>query len=401
MKRLFYFRFWKKGQVMHTRIQMAFLICIFVMGTVSADEPVQFERLKIADTAYEAASAFDVDRDQHIDIVSGEYWFAGPDFKKRYKICDVQKAGEYYDDFSDYPMDVDGDGYLDIVTGGFWGNTLRWRQNPKGRGKEWKVHIIAETGPVETTRFWDVDGDGYPEAVPNAGGKVVVYKLVRDAAGRGTGEFTAHPIKESGCGHGLGFGDINGDGRGDFVIPAGWIEAPAGDVFAKQWTFHPEFQLGTASVPILVYDVDEDGLSDLIVGEAHNYGLYWLQQKQQDGRRRWIKHDIERHRSQYHDMQLVDVDNDGRAELVTGKRYRAHCGHDPGADEPVGTYYFEINKGAFQRITIDFGPATKASGVGIYFWVDDITGNGYKDILAPGKEGLYLFKNSGSTRAAR
>jgi len=33
--------------------------------------------------------------------------------------------------------------------------------------------------------------------------------------------------------------------------------------------------------------------------------------------------------------------------------------------------------------------------VGIYFWVDDITGNGFKDVLAPGKEGLYLFKNMG------
>jgi hypothetical protein len=29
--------------------------------------------------------------------------------------------------------------------------------------------------------------------------------------------------------------------------------------------------------------------------------------------------------------------------------------------------------------------------VGIYFWIADITGNGKPDIIAPGKEGLYIF----------
>jgi len=44
---------------------------------------------------------------------------------------------------------------------------------------------------------------------------------------------------------------------------------------------------------------------------------------------------------------------------------------------------------------IDFGEADEASGAGIYFWVEDLTGNGYPDIVAPGKDGLYLFENLG------
>jgi len=356
---------------------------------------LKFERVKIGNATYEAASAFDVDKDGAIDIVSGEYWFAGPDFKRQNKICTVLRENEYYDDFADYPMDVDGDGYVDIITGGWFGKTLRWRENPKGRPVPWNVHDIAETGPIETIRFWDVDRDGYVEAVPNAGGSVTAYKLVRDAAGRGTGKFTKHVIKGSGCGHGLGFGDINGDGRGDFIIPDGWIEAPQDALHAK-WTWHPEFKLGAASVPILVYDVNGDGLADLIVGQAHDYGLYWLQHKQDDaGRRTWDKHIIDSTRSQYHDMMLADIDNDSQVELITGKRYRAHNGNDPGSADPLGVYYFEINGSKFNRITLDYGPPSKASGVGIYFWVADITGNGFKDILAPGKEGLYLFENLG------
>jgi len=94
-------------------------------------------------------------------------------------------------------------------------------------------------------------------------------------------------------------------------------------------------------------------------------------------------------------MQLVDIDNDGQLELLTGKRYRAHSGHDPGSNDPIGLYYFEINAAGFQRVTIDYGPPTQASGAGIYTWVADINGDGWKDIIAPGKEGLCLFRNLG------
>jgi len=370
-------------------------VVLFLSVTASAEKPLRFERIKIGNVTYEAASAFDVNKDGAIDIVSGEYWFAGPDFAKQHKICDVRRQDDYYDDFSDYPMDVNGDGYLDIITGGWWGKTLRWRENPKGRPREWKIHDIDECGNIETIRFWDVDGDGHVEVIPNAGGHVTIYKLVRDAAGKGMIKFTKHVVKESGCGHGLGFGDVNGDGRGDFVVPDGWLEAPEKPLKAK-WTWHPEFKLGKTSVPVLVHDVNGDGRADIIEGQGHDYGLNWWEQRSEPGgKRAWVKHEIDPDRSQYHDMILADIDNDGQVELITGKRYRAHVGRDPGANDPIGVYYFEIEAGRFRRVTLDYGPATRASGVGLYFWVADVDGNGFKDIIAPGKEGLYLFKNKG------
>jgi len=94
-------------------------------------------------------------------------------------------------------------------------------------------------------------------------------------------------------------------------------------------------------------------------------------------------------------LQLVDLDKDKKPELVTGKRYRAHNGNDPGSADPVIPCYFSIEKGQFKRHVIDLGPATEHSGVGIYFWVADVDGNGWEDIVAPGKEGLYLFRNMG------
>ncbi len=367
-----------------------------------AEKPaLKFERTRIGDAKviYEAASACDVDNDGTLDIVSGEYWFKGPDFKAAHKICDVRYESEYHDDFSDYPMDVNGDGYVDIVTGGWFGAKLAWRENPKGGTGLWTTHDIDACGNVETTRFWDVDGDGQVEAVPNAGGRVAYYKLVCDAAGKGTGKFSKHVVKPDGCGHGLGFGDVNGDGRGDFIIPDGWIEAPA-DRAGGAWTFHQEFSLGSASVPVLVHDVNADGRADLIVGQAHNFGLDWYAQVLKDGKRTWAKHSIDATRSQYHDMQLVDIDKDGQLELITGQRYRAHNGNDPGEKNPIGLYYFKtFDKGAtWERTTLDYGPATHASGAGIYFWVADVDKNGWLDIVAPGKQGLYLFKNLGPAK---
>lgn len=357
---------------------------------------LRFEKTRIGNVTSEAASVFDVNHDGVLDIVSGEYWFEGPDFRKKHKIRPIQQVEDYYDDFCDYPMDVNGDGYLDIITGGWWGETLRWIENPHGQHCEWAVHDIDRPGSIETIRFWDVDGDGHVEIVPNTPGvPQAIYKLQRDEQGRGREAFDKFVINDFPSGHGLGFGDIDGDGRGEIILSTGWLKAPE-ETFQARWSWHPEFDLGCVSVPILVHDVNGDGLADLIVGQAHNYGLAWYEQRiDSKGERSWIKHDIDPYRSQYHDLQLADIDNDGELELITGQRYRAHCGRDPGELDPIGLYYFKINKGRFERFTVDYGDPEVSSGAGIYFWVTDLDGNGWKDIVAPGKEGLYLFRNLG------
>jgi len=53
-----------------------------------SEQPAQarFTRQKIADQPFEAASACDVDGDGQKDIVSGDYWYAGPDFAKAFKL---------------------------------------------------------------------------------------------------------------------------------------------------------------------------------------------------------------------------------------------------------------------------------------------------------------------------
>ncbi len=359
--------------------------------------PLRFTKQQISSQRYESAAAFDVNNDGVLDIVCGAWWYEGPDFKRKHPVGEVRAEGEYYDDFSTLAMDINGNGYLDFVTGGWWGNTIRWRENPKGDPEaEWQEHVIAEVGNVETTRAWDVDGDGELEIVPNTpGGPLRYWKLVRNSQGKATGAFSEHMVLDQPQGHGFGFGDINGDGREDFVLHNGWVEAPAKR--GGKWTFHPEFDLGSASCPVVVTDVNGNGLADLIVGQSHAYGLDWWEQRvSSNGTRTWTKHPIDPYNSQYHDLWWGDIDGDGQSELVTGKRYRAHCGNDPGANDPVGTYYFKWNGESFAKQVVDFGPSGEGKGCGIHFHVVDIDGNGRLDIVAPGKDGLVLLRNQGS-----
>ncbi len=362
--------------------------------------PIRWRKQLIADETYESAGVLDVNGDGVLDIVSGAWWYQGPDFRKKHFIYPVKAAGEYYDDFSTIAVDVNGDGRPDIVTGGWWGNTLRWYENPGQAGKGWAEHIIGETGNVETTRAWDLDGDGQVEIVPNTPPtrEVKVFKLNTDAAGKGTGAFTRHTIytfpEKVGQGHGLGCGDIAGHGRRDIVLNKGWLEAPA-DTWGGQWTWHPEFDLGSASIPILVVDLNGDGHNDLIVGQAHGYGLHWVEQRVSGGQRTWIKHPIDPHNAQYHDLQWADIDGDGQCELITGKRHRAHCGNEPGEWDDYGIYYFKWTGEGFAKQIITYGPLGDTTGCGIFFALADLRGTGRLDLVAPGKDGLYVFFNEG------
>ncbi len=160
-------------------------------------------------------------------------------------------------------------------------------------------------------------------------------------------------------GHGIGAGDVNGDGRTDILTPRGWLEAPA-DPRSGNWTFHPAWESinmpvtpaafeSQASPPqpgprrsqlgfMHVADVNGDGRNDVITAAGHDYGVFWFEQGP-DGT--WTRRAIDTAWSQGHASTLVDLNGDGRLDLVTGKRFMAHNGGDPGEREPLGVYWYE------------------------------------------------------------
>ena len=55
--------------------------------------PVKWRRQWVSDETFEAAGVFDVNNDGVPDIVSGAWWYEGPDFRKKHAIGPVKAYG--------------------------------------------------------------------------------------------------------------------------------------------------------------------------------------------------------------------------------------------------------------------------------------------------------------------
>ena len=341
-----------------------------------------------AESRFEAGTIMDVNRDGKLDILSGGFWYEAPNWA-RHIVREIREEGGYHYDFANLPMDVDGDGWTDTAGAAWHNRMVYWVRNPGKTGQPWPVFEVDTPGNMETAIAADINGDGQQDILPNIMTAAAWYEFKRDAAAPNGVRWIKHDLPKPAAGHGVGAGDINADGRCDVVAPNGWLEqAPDGS-----WTWHNEFQLGSTSIPILVHDVDRDGDGDVIWGMGHNYGIYWLEQgKGPDGKRSWTKHMIDESWSQPHFPLLADLDGDGADDLVTGKRYHAHNGHDPGGNDPVCVYYYTFDGGSkrWARHVLHEGGQV---GFGINTAAVDIDGDGDVDVLAPGKSGLYLLEN--------
>ena len=357
---------------------------------------IQFKKHSINSSfVSEGAAVGDVNHDGITDILAGNYWFQAPNWQKHLIHTDTaDPVPQYCTSFLNFSMDINEDGWVDLIRFDQPGGICVWYLNPKNKNIKWTSDTILLHAGIEAPLLVDVDRDGKNDLICNDS---KLKKVIWLKASVSKTDVTWHQniissdsvLATNKYTHGLGWGDMNKDGRPDIIITKGWWEQPLNPL-QNNWTFH-QASLGDDCANMYCLDVDNDGDKDVISSSAHDYGIWWYEQLADPSNAlQWQKRTISNLFSQSHSLALRDINLDGHPDLITGKRWRAHNDNDPGAAEPAVLYWYEFIPGSSPRWIPHL--IDNNSGVGLSFVVEDITNDQLPDIIISNKKGVYLFE---------
>jgi hypothetical protein len=388
-----------------------------IMTRVPEQVSDHFRMQRLSDFYYSwGASAADFNHDGVMDVVSGPHIYFGPDYtthREIYEALTTNPSDEYTrDDWMQFAGDFTGDGWPDVINCSFSGNRGVWLYvNPNGESRRWDKYLVVPDFSSEIAVVRDIDGDGKLELVYMAQGYV---RYAKPDPANPTGPWIVHNVSEAGyaTAHGIGVGDINGDGRLDIVNAFGWWEQPPAGSKQETWTYHPEAfarygrNIMGGSV-MAVYDVNGDGLNDIVtVLNAHGYGLAWYEQKRDAaGKISFVQHmimdDLSTKNaggvtfSELHGTTFGDVDGDGIPDFIVGKRYWSHRDDylDPDPYGPAVLYWYKTVRNPKAPGGAEFVPELihNRSGAGSDIYAADLNNDGALDIVTATRFGTFIF----------
>lgn len=388
---------------MKSKLDISIFLVIFflLVANLTVAQSSDFKKTKITgEFISEGVTSADLNKDGRLDIVAGYYWFEAPTWKRHEmapsRAFDPRK--EYSESFLNLGMDVNLDGWDDVVIIDYPGKPAFWFENPKKQqdGVVWKKHIIADSVGIanESPGFIDIDGDGRLDILcGDKAKKQIVWLQAPLKEGETTWKrFALSKEKVAGTeifSHGIGYGDINKDGIKDVVIREGWFEGTK-NLNAGNWEFHVA-NLGEPCSHMQIFDVNGDGKNDVVSASAHALGVWFHEQIVDQGKINFTTEVMSNTTAQTHASIMADLNGDGKAEYITGKRFLAHNGRDAGdADAPYLLYFeFTPNKKPYWKEHI----IDNDSGAGLNIAVRDMNKDKKLDIIIANKNGVYLFEN--------
>jgi hypothetical protein len=369
-----------------------------------------------------ASAAADFDRDGNMDVVSGPFIFMGPDFVKKrefYLALPTRPGVDFSSNWLEFAADYTNDGWPDVLLASTSGTILY--VNPKGEARRWDSHrsvIPPSANVAEVSVMKDIDADGKPDLVYMSGGAI---RWAKPDPEKPAGPWLSTQVGDQGTyiAHGIGAGDVNGDGKIDILNAYGWWENP-GKADTPMWKYHPQAfgrQNGRGSAggaEMCVYDANGDGMNDVVsVLQAHAFGIAWFEQKRgADGNISFVQHMISDDfasknaggvtLSQPHGSTCADMDGDRIPDFVVGKRYYSHQESTTDPD-PYGApvlYNFRTVRNRNAPGGAEFVPELvhNASGAGSQIVAFDLNKDGINDIVTSGELGGFIF--FGKPRAA-
>ena len=398
--------------MMHQRslIMVALGMVCFSFGFVAGeDKSLDTFRAQLITNVYysEGAAAGDLNNDGKVDFVYGPHWYEGPGFEVKHEIYPAkpQNREAYSDHFFAWVYDFNGDGWKDVFTVGFPGTPAFVYQNP-GQTKtteQWKKHQVFDWVSNESPQLLQLVGDDRPELVCSRDG-FFGYATIDWSRPFEPWKFTAisEQVTDKKFGHGLGIGDVNGDGKLDVIHSKGWLQQPTELSASKPWQAHTQsFSNAYGGAEMFAYDVDGDGDNDIITSiAAHDFGLAWFEQIQEGDDRKFTRHDIVGSKAQdnpyalvfseLHSVNLADVDGDGLKDIITGKTYYSHHKGSPMWDAGAVVYWFKLVRGPNGVDWIPFKAADEA-GVGRQIGLFDLNQDGLLDITVGGMKGAHAL----------